>query len=96
MSSDPHETVTGYSDEEFKRLHVLEMFPEDDRKHIEKAMSEVLSQEEASVEANVLTKNGVEIPYFFTAGLRSGQCDGQADNCNNPDGKRQYGKMLSQ
>ena len=62
-----HETVTGYSDEEFKQLHVLEMFPENDRKHIEKVISGILSQKESSTEANLLTKSGVEIPYFFTA-----------------------------
>ena len=43
------------------------MFPENDRKYIEKAMSEVLSREKANVEANLLTKSGAQIPYFLTA-----------------------------
>lgn len=61
------ETVTGYSDEEIDRLHVLEMFPENERKRIENAISEIIPGEEANMEANILTKNGVRIPYFITS-----------------------------
>ncbi|MCK5516454.1 MAG: transporter substrate-binding domain-containing protein, partial [Desulfobulbaceae bacterium] len=61
-----HETVTGYSDEEFINLNVLEMFPENQRKLIEKTMSEVLLKEDANVEVKILTKSGAKIPHFFT------------------------------
>ncbi len=62
-----HESVTGYSNEEFHNLHVLDMFPEKERIRVEKVISEVLSQKEANIEANILTKDDVEIPYFITA-----------------------------
>jgi len=58
--------VSGYSWEEISRMHALEFIAEEDRPAAQRALEEVFAQGEASVEAQMLTKDGRKIPFLFT------------------------------
>jgi PAS domain S-box-containing protein/putative nucleotidyltransferase with HDIG domain len=60
------EQVTGYTGEEFSQLNPLDLFDGDDRNIIEKAIQEVFLKGEAVAEADLLSKDGGKIRYFFT------------------------------
>jgi len=63
------EVITGYSTEEISRMHPLDFFDEEEKKLVGKAIQEVFVEGEASVEANLISKDGRKIPYFFTGKL---------------------------
>lgn len=58
--------VTGYSAEEFQQMNVLLMYAEKDRERIFARMHEAFEKGEASIEAELLTKDGRMIPYLIT------------------------------
>jgi PAS domain S-box-containing protein/putative nucleotidyltransferase with HDIG domain len=62
--------ISGYYAEEISRLHALDVIAEADRGYITDRIGEVFSKGSATAEANLLTKSGNSIPYFFT-GLRA-------------------------
>ena len=44
----------------------LEFIVEEDRPAVERKIEEVFANGEANIEARLLTKNGIGVPYFFT------------------------------
>jgi PAS domain S-box-containing protein len=58
--------VTGYSDDEMKKIHPTELFEGKHRKMIARAIETVFTAGEVTVEAEFTTKSGEQIPYFFT------------------------------
>ncbi|MEO8172175.1 MAG: PAS domain S-box protein [Sediminibacterium sp.] len=62
------ETVTGYIPEEIKKLHTLDFFDPQDHKRVSDAINDVFTNGTGSVEAEIITKNGQSIPYYFNAG----------------------------
>lgn len=63
------ETITGYSPEELGRMHGPDFFEGADREHIADKMQEVFREGASTVEAELVTKDGRKIPYYFS-GLR--------------------------
>jgi two-component system, cell cycle sensor histidine kinase and response regulator CckA len=64
-----HEEVTGYSSEELLGMSVLDFFAEERKEYLLSRVQAVFTQGEAFAEAPVLTKNGTQVPYFFTGRL---------------------------
>jgi len=64
-----HETVTGYSADELKGMHVLDWYKGDehDTAVIKAGVEKALREGFASAEANLTTKSGKKIPFYFTA-----------------------------
>ncbi len=60
------ESVTGYSNEEFSKINPLDLFKGNDRKNIEENINLVFKAGKTTVEANITTKDGRKIPYYFT------------------------------
>ncbi|PKN68466.1 MAG: hypothetical protein CVU54_14860 [Deltaproteobacteria bacterium HGW-Deltaproteobacteria-12] len=60
------EKVTGYTAEELSKLHALAVIAEKDRELVAGKIQEVFINGYASVEANLLSKNGEIIPYYLT------------------------------
>ena len=60
------ETVTGYSAEEIKNLHPLELFMDNEKEIIQSKIENVFVSGNDIVEANFQTKDGRVIPYYFT------------------------------
>ena len=58
--------VTGYSWDELERMTALDFFATKDRSLIAQKMQEVFEQGDAAVEAELFTKYGRRIPYYFT------------------------------
>ncbi|MFW5774727.1 MAG: PAS domain S-box protein [Chitinivibrionales bacterium] len=63
------EKITGYSTEEFARLHPLALFTGEQRELVAQRIAEVFEHGSGSVEASLVHKNGSKAPYYFT-GLR--------------------------
>jgi PAS domain S-box-containing protein len=59
-------TVSGYADGEIAQMQPLDFFDESERATVAEKISEVFTHGLAFVEANLLTKDGQKIPYFFT------------------------------
>lgn len=60
-------TVTGYTDKEIESLNALAFFEESYRLQISNKIHEAFTQGSAEIEAALLTKSGLGIPYFLTA-----------------------------
>lgn len=60
------EEVTGYSAGEIARMHALDFVSEEFRPLIAEKMQEVFTFGQATADADLLTKQGARIPYFFT------------------------------
>ena len=60
------EVVSGYSSEEMEKTHLLEFFSGDDKRLVGEAILEVFEAGESHVEADLITKDGSRIPYYFT------------------------------
>jgi len=58
--------VTGYSTEEIKRLHPIELFDDDEKDLVQNKIANVFINGEDFVEAHLLSKNAVKTPYYFT------------------------------
>ncbi len=63
------ETVSGYSSEEIKGIHPLDLFEGEDRESVHKSLTDVFTKGEAIAEAYLVSKTGTRTPYYFT-GLR--------------------------
>ena len=63
------ETITGYSPEEFGRMHGPDFFEGADSEYIAGKMQEVFREGASTAEAELVTKDGRKIPYYLT-GLR--------------------------
>jgi PAS domain S-box-containing protein len=63
------ERWTGYSEREIKSMHPVDFFAGEDKPVIGKKIGEAFSTGQASVEAELLTKDGKRIPFFFTGRL---------------------------
>ncbi len=60
------EEITGYSAGELDRMYALDFVPEEFKPLIAEKMQEVFTLGQATADAELLTKQGVRIPYFFT------------------------------
>src|SRR5690606_7980827 len=60
------EVVSGYSADEIRQMHPLDLFPSSDRTLVEERIAEVFETGESSVEASFAAKNGETIAHFFT------------------------------
>jgi len=63
-------TVTGYSEDELAKMYGTDFFEGDGRVHIADRMQAVFCEGASEAEAELVTKDGRRIPFFFT-GLRS-------------------------
>jgi len=63
------ERVSGYADQELSRMNPLDLFSGRDRKLIAQRFAEVFAKGEQTAEAELVSRDGRRIPYFFT-GLR--------------------------
>lgn len=66
-----HETLTGYSSEELSGMYVLDWYKGDDEaiSLIRESVARALRDGYAEAEANLTTKGGKKIPFYFTAKL---------------------------
>lgn len=69
--------VTGYTDDALAEMHALELFEGDDRHRVEQAIETVIETGKATLEANVVTKDGSHIPIDWTGALLT-DTDGDA------------------
>ena len=60
------EIVSGYSGKEIAEMHPMDFFVGPEKDHIARKIQEVFEQGSAEVEANFVTRNGKQIPYYFT------------------------------
>ncbi len=60
------EKVSGYTHEEIASMSPLDLIAEDDRGLMAGMLREVARTGSVTAEARSLTRDGVEIPYFFT------------------------------
>jgi PAS domain S-box-containing protein len=60
------EAVSGYGSAEIRNMHPRDFFDGEDRARVEARIAEVFATGESSIEATLVTRNGVRIPYFFT------------------------------
>lgn len=60
------ERVTGWSSAEIARMHPLDKIAGEDKLRAKNCINEVFTNGQSSLEANLLTKDGRRIPYFFT------------------------------
>ncbi|MET0753540.1 MAG: MEDS domain-containing protein, partial [Pyrinomonadaceae bacterium] len=60
------ERVTGWSAGEIVRMHPLDKIAAEDKARATKCIKAVFTNGQSSLEANLLTKDGRRIPYFFT------------------------------
>ncbi len=69
------ETVTGYSGEEIKKMHPIELFDAEEQDLLKSKIANVFIEGGDHVEANFLLKNKQKIPYYFTgiAGTYKGE-----------------------
>jgi PAS domain S-box-containing protein/diguanylate cyclase (GGDEF)-like protein len=63
------ETVSGYASEEISRLAPTELFAGPEKAVVAAKISEVFTTGDATVEAELVAKNGTRTPYFFTGTL---------------------------
>jgi PAS domain S-box-containing protein len=59
------ESVSGYNSEEISQMNPLAFFDEEDKEMIIETIGAVFTLGKAEVEADLLTKDGRKIPYFF-------------------------------
>jgi PAS domain S-box-containing protein len=67
--------VTGYTDAGLSEMQAIDVFARQDRERVTDAMKRVLSTGQTTVEANLLTADGEQIPYEFT-GARLSDTEG--------------------
>jgi PAS domain S-box-containing protein len=64
------ETASDYSTEEISEMHPLDFFGPEDKKIVAERIEEAFVTGESAVEADLISKSGKRIPYYFT-GLRA-------------------------
>ncbi|MFH2028447.1 MAG: PAS domain-containing protein [Nanoarchaeota archaeon] len=60
------EIVTGYSSEECSKMTAIDLFEGEDKQHIAERIKQVFIKGNADAEAELVTKKGIKIPYYFT------------------------------
>ncbi|MES2893845.1 MAG: PAS domain S-box protein [Bacteroidota bacterium] len=60
------ETVTGYTSAEIEKLHPLDLFHDAEKVLLTEKIGNVFVVGQDNVEANFLTKDGTQIPYYFS------------------------------
>ncbi|MGC8657573.1 MAG: PAS domain S-box protein, partial [Desulfomonilaceae bacterium] len=60
------ETITGYSAEELSQMRAQDFVPDYERTVLVERIGQALDHGETAMEAHYVTKNGEEIPYYFT------------------------------
>jgi PAS domain S-box-containing protein len=60
------ETVSGYSGDEISNMHPLDFFIGEEKKLLAERIKDVFEEGESDVEACFITKDGREVPYYFT------------------------------
>lgn len=60
------EIVSGYSAEEMSKISPIDLFDGEDKKRIAESIAQVFSHGSVDVEANLTSKTGSKVPYFFT------------------------------
>lgn len=60
------ENVSGYTSNEIKKIHPLDLFTSEDKEIISKKINNVFNRGSDIVEANFKCKSGKLIPYYFT------------------------------
>jgi len=60
------EKITGYSSEEIRKLDSRDQIAEEDRGLIKNAVEKMTNEGQATVEARVVTKDGIKIPFLIT------------------------------
>ncbi|MEO5941856.1 MAG: PAS domain S-box protein, partial [Ferruginibacter sp.] len=63
------ETVTGYTSEEIKHLHPIQLFKEEEKELLASKIANVFKVGEDNVEADFVSKNGTLTPFYFTGML---------------------------
>ncbi len=58
--------ITGYNKEEINRINQIELIPEDQREILLEKVNGVFENGADTLEADLLTKDGRRIPYYFT------------------------------
>ncbi len=58
--------VSGYGSEEFFKLSALDLFGGSDKNRIREKIGEVFMNNDASLEADLVTRSGQKIPYYFS------------------------------
>ncbi len=81
--------VTGYSDSEIDALNPMAFFSGDDIERITEAINAAVKEGSASSDAHVVTKDGRQIPYEFTASLLR-------DHKGNPIGLSGVGRDITE
>ena len=67
--------VTGYTNSELDDMHAADVFPENERDKVIKAISEVLQGQQPTIEAHLQTVDGQQIPFEFTGNRLPGKED---------------------
>jgi PAS domain S-box-containing protein len=70
------ERITGYSHAEIADMNSLQIFVPEDRSRILERTHEMFSKGVASIEARLVSKDGIAVPWYFTG--RSIQMEGQS------------------
>lgn len=65
------ETVTGYSGEEISQMTPFDFFADDSKELVTERMRSVFTSGQADTEIDLVTKDKVRIPYYFTGWLIS-------------------------
>ena len=60
------EIVSGYSGEEIARMNPLDFFVGAEKEYIARRIQEVFENGDSDAEANIVSKNGSRVPYYFT------------------------------
>lgn len=63
------EKLTGYSSEELSKMHVLDVFPEEDRKGLAEELVRLFKEGKGNGAAGLLTKDGKLIPVAWNAAV---------------------------
>lgn len=61
--------VTGFDEQQIAYSDPLDYFPDDHKKRVDEKVKEVFTKGEATLEADLLNKDGRRIPYLFNASL---------------------------
>ncbi len=67
------EEITGYSAEEIGRMHPLDLFAGRDKALVQERIMEVFVKGASEVEADLVTKSGKKITYYFTGHVFQGK-----------------------
>ena len=67
------EEITGYSAEEIGRMHPLDLFDGRDKALVQERIMEVFAKGASEVEADLVTKSGKKVTYYFTGHVFQGK-----------------------